>query len=251
VVRAGNQPAEFARSARGKKTLLLEQFYRQMRRQTGLLMDGDTPEGGRWNYDTQNRQRPPADHVFPQIPRYAPDQITEAVIELVEREFSAHFGEVDNFWLPVTRQEANHIAGINPQAVNEWYWLAYMDAFEWVVTPNVLGLALYADGGLLATKPYAASANYINKMSNCCVGCAYNHRQTVGENACPFNALYWDFLARNYPTLKQNPRMNLVMALYDNRNKWLAISSAGDANCGSRPRWASRPANLPASSWIA
>jgi deoxyribodipyrimidine photolyase-related protein len=110
------------------------------------------------------------------------------------------------------------IAGINPHSVNEWYWLAYTDAYEWVVTPNVLGLALYADGGLLATKPYAASANYINKMSNCCAGCAYNHRQTVGDNACPFNALYWDFLARNYPTLKQNPRMNLVMALYDKRD---------------------------------
>jgi deoxyribodipyrimidine photolyase-related protein len=351
---------EFAGMARGKKSLLLENFYRRMRRQTGLLMDGDKPEGGRWNYDPQNRQRPPADQVYPQIPCYAPDQITEAVIELVKREFSAHFGAVDHFWLPVTRPEANHfandffenrldlfgpyedtivmgqpalyhsllssllniglleplavcrqaearyqaglarlnsvegfirqiigwrefvyqvyhlkmpayadsnyfladlplpdfywtgqtdmacmadavnnlrrygsnhhiqrlmitgnfalIAGINPQAVNEWYWLAYTDAYEWVVTPNVLGLALYADGGLLATKPYAASANYINQMSNCCRHCYYQARQTVGERACPFNALYWDFLARNYDQLKQNPRMNLVMSLFDQRD---------------------------------
>jgi deoxyribodipyrimidine photolyase-related protein len=110
------------------------------------------------------------------------------------------------------------IAGLDPQAVNQWYRLAYTDAYEWVVTPNVLGMALYADGGLLATKPYAASANYINKMSDCCKQCAYNHRQTTGENACPFNALYWDFLARNYDTLKQNPRMNLVMGLFDKRD---------------------------------
>ncbi len=87
--------AEFARSARGKKSLLMEQFYRQMRRQTGLLMDGDRPEGGQWNYDKLNRQRPPADHLFPQIPRYPPDQLTRAVIELVEREFPEHFGVGD------------------------------------------------------------------------------------------------------------------------------------------------------------
>jgi deoxyribodipyrimidine photolyase-related protein len=110
------------------------------------------------------------------------------------------------------------IAGLDPRAVNEWYWLAYTDAYEWVVSPNVLGLSLYADGGLLASKPYAASANYINKMSNCCPQCLYNHRQVVGEQACPFNALYWDFLARNYDRLQQNPRMNLVMANLDRRD---------------------------------
>jgi deoxyribodipyrimidine photolyase-related protein len=110
------------------------------------------------------------------------------------------------------------IAGINPQQVNEWYWLAYTDAYEWVVTPNVLGLTLYADGGLLATKPYAASANYINKMSDCCKQCVYQYRQTVGEQACPFNALYWDFLARQRHQLQHNPRMNMVMALLDKRD---------------------------------
>ena len=355
-----SRQAEFAHSARNKKSLVMENFYRQMRRRTGLLMKGDKPEGGQWNYDKLNRQRPPADHIFPQIPRYAPDQITKGVIELVKREFSEHFGELDHFWLPVTRQDAHHfahdffenrldlfgpyedaivvgqpglyhsllspllnvglleplelcrqaearykarqarlnsvegfirqiigwrefmyqvyhlqmpdylkanhfkadlplpdfywsgetdmrcvaeainnlrvygsnhhiqrlmitgnfalIAGLNPQAVNDWYWLSYTDAYEWVVTPNVLGMALYADGGLLATKPYAASANYINKMSNCCAGCVYNQRETIGEKACPFNALYWDFLARYYSTLKQNPRMNLVLAMFDKRD---------------------------------
>ncbi len=111
------------------------------------------------------------------------------------------------------------IAGIDPQAVNEWYWLAYADAYEWVVTPNVLGLSLYADGGLVATKPYAASANYINKMSNCCSHCAYDPRQTVGDKACPFNSLYWDFLARNAEKFMKNPRMNMVIAMLDRRDR--------------------------------
>jgi deoxyribodipyrimidine photolyase-related protein len=110
------------------------------------------------------------------------------------------------------------IAGIDPQAVKRWYWLAYADAYEWVVTPNVLGLSVYADGGLVATKPYAASANYINKMSDCCQHCAYDRRETVGEKACPFNALYWDFLARNRENFQGNPRMNLMLALLDKRD---------------------------------
>ncbi len=351
---------DFAEQAEGKKQLLLENFYRRMRRQTGLLMADDDPAGGEWNYDKENRQTPPADHTFPSMPRYEPDEITQAVMDLVEREFPDNFGELDSFWLPVTRAQANDffedfldrrldlfgpyedaivmgqpslyhsqispllnvgllepldlcrrvearyqagqarlnsvegfirqiigwreflyqvyhlqmpgylqtnhfgadlplpdfywsaetdmacvadavttlqkyglnhhiqrlmvtgnfalIAGIDPQAVNEWYWLAYSDAYEWVVSPNVLGMALYADGGIFATKPYAASANYINKMSNCCKSCAYNHRQKTGDNACPFNALYWDFLARNYDKLKQNPRMNMMLAMLDKKD---------------------------------
>lgn len=345
---------EFAKWAKGKKTLLMETFYRRMRRQTGLLMDDDDPTGGDWNYDKQNRQTPPRNHQFPELPTYEPDPITREVVDFVESEFPNHFGNLAEFWLPVTRQDADHffedfldqrldlfgpyedamvkgeralyhsllssliniglldplelcrqaenryrqgrarlnsvegfirqiigwreymyqiyqwqmpgyletnhfeadiplpdfywtaetdmlcvadavktlqtygvnhhiqrlmvtgnlalIAGFNPQQVNEWYWLAYIDAYEWVVSPNVLGMALYADGGMLATKPYAASANYINKMSNYCKSCAYNHRQAIGENACPFNSLYWDFLARNQTQLNQNSRMNLVMA---------------------------------------
>jgi deoxyribodipyrimidine photolyase-related protein len=349
--------AEFARDARGKKTLLMETFYRKMRSKTGLLMDGEGPEGGEWNYDRLNRERPAADHRFPPIPRFEPDETTRSVMDLFARDFSTHFGELDSFWLPVTRQDAegfledffehrldlfgpyedaivagepglyhslissllnigllealdvcrraearyyegtarlnsvegfirqiigwrefvyqiyhlkmpeyaqanhfeadlplpdfywsgdtkmycvadaiktlqrygtNHhiqrlmitgnfalLAGLNPQAVNEWYWSAYTDAYDWVVTPNVLGLALYADGGLIATKPYAASANYINRMSDCCQRCEYDHRRKTGENACPFNSLYWDFVARNHGSLKGNPRMNLVLAMYD------------------------------------
>ncbi len=352
--------AEFVRAARGKKRLLMETFYHRIRRKTGLLMDGDQPEGGEWNYDQLNRSRPPKDHVFPPIPRFEPDLISQSVMDMVGREFPAHFGELDGFWMPVTRRDAerffddflehrldmfgpyedaivvgepgmyhslissllniglleplevcrraeacyrqeqarlnsvegfirqvigwrefiyqvfhlkmpdyaslnyfeadlplpdfywsgdtdmhcvadavsnlrrygvNHhiqrlmitgnlalIAGIDPQAVNEWYWLAYTDAYEWVVTPNVLGLSLYADGGLMATKPYAASANYINRMSNCCQGCMYDARQKIGGTACPLNSLYWDFLARNREQLRQNPRLNLTLAMLDQRD---------------------------------
>jgi deoxyribodipyrimidine photolyase-related protein len=350
----------FRRDAHGKKRLLLESFYRQMRRETGLLMDGEQPEGGQWNYDRLNRERPPAEHAFPALPRFEPDETTRAVMGMVAQEFPDHFGELDTFGMPVTREGAeqffqdfleqrldlfgpyedaivvgqralyhslispliniglleplnvckraearyydgsarlnsvegfirqiigwrefvyqvyhlrmpdyahsnhfegdlplpefywsgdtdmycvadavrnlrrygiNHhiqrlmitgnlalIAGIDPQVVNEWYWLAYADAYEWVVTPNVLGLALYADGGLVATKPYAAAANYINKMSDCCRRCAYDRQEAMGEKACPFNALYWDFMARNYERLKDNPRMNLMLALLDKRD---------------------------------
>lgn len=346
--------ASFARWASGRKTLLLESFYRDMRRRTGLLMDGRTPAGGRWNFDADNREVPPPGHVFPEILRFPPDAETRRVMRLVARDFPDHFGTLDGFAWPVTRADAerfrddflehrldlfgpyedamvrgeralyhsllspllnlgllapldlcrraekrwrqgrarlssvegfvrqvvgwrefvlrvyrhdmpdyarsnalaadlplprfywdaetdmacvreavqtlladgiNHhiqrlmitgnfalIAGVHPQAVNDWYWLAYADAYEWVVTPNVLGLSLWADGGRIATKPYAASANYVNKMSDHCRDCAYDHRTAVGERACPFNALYWDFLARNRERLAGNLRMRLPLA---------------------------------------
>lgn len=346
--------ASFARWAASRKTLLLESFYRDMRRRTGLLMDGRAPAGGRWNFDADNREVPPPGHVFPPIPRFPPDAETRRVMRLVARAFPAHFGTLDGFAWPVTRADAerfrddflehrldlfgpyedamvhgeralyhsllspllnlgllapldlcrraetrwregrarlasvegfvrqiigwrefvlrvyrhdmpdyarrnalgadlplprfywdadtdmacvreavetllehgvNHhiqrlmitgnfalIAGVDPQAVNAWYWLAYADAYEWVVTPNVLGLSLWADGGRIATKPYAASANYVNRMSDHCRTCAYDHRAATGERACPFNALYWDFLARNGTLLARNPRMAIPLA---------------------------------------
>lgn len=105
------------------------------------------------------------------------------------------------------------LAGIRPQEVNEWYLAAYVDAYDWVVTPNVLGMALFADGGVMATKPYAASANYISRMGDYCGYCDYNRRETIGDAGCPFNALYWDFLARNETRIRAaTPRMNLMLA---------------------------------------
>jgi deoxyribodipyrimidine photolyase-related protein len=107
------------------------------------------------------------------------------------------------------------IAGIDPKAVHEWYLAVYADAYEWVELPNTIGMALHADGGLLASKPYAASGNYIRKMSNYCSACAYDPGQSIGEKACPFNALYWDFLARHRDRFSRNARMPYVYSTWD------------------------------------
>jgi deoxyribodipyrimidine photolyase-related protein len=107
------------------------------------------------------------------------------------------------------------IAGLDPKAVHEWYLAVYADAYEWVEAPNTIGMALYADGGLLGSKPYAASGNYIRRMSNYCAGCAYDPTVSVGEKACPFNALYWDFLARHRDRFEGNARMPYVYATLD------------------------------------
>lgn len=98
------------------------------------------------------------------------------------------------------------LAGLDPIAVCEWYLIVYADALEWVELPNTLGMALYGDGGLLASKPYAASGKYINRMSNFCKNCRFNPDETVGENACPFNSLYWRFISVNQDKLGKNPR---------------------------------------------
>ncbi|MGF1537683.1 MAG: cryptochrome/photolyase family protein [Elainellaceae cyanobacterium] len=107
------------------------------------------------------------------------------------------------------------IAGLSPQEVERWFHAAFIDAYDWVMQTNVLGMGLFADGGLLASKPYAASANYINRMSDYCKGCQYNHRKRTEEDACPFNFLYWDFLARHRDKLNTQGRMNLILANLD------------------------------------
>lgn len=107
------------------------------------------------------------------------------------------------------------LAGLDPKAVHEWYLAVYADAYEWVEAPNTLGMALHADGGLLASKPYAASGNYINRMSNFCSGCVYDPSMSVGDRACPFNALYWDFLARHRDRFGGNARMPYVYSTWD------------------------------------
>ena len=350
--------AEFADWADGRKALTMEHFYRDMRRKTGLLLDEDSkPEGGKWNYDAENREGLDGALFVPKRPRFAPDSITEDVLELVETKFGDHFGKPSPFEWPVTRDEAEkaadaffaerienfgayqdamvfgsddlyhsmlstsiniglldplelcqraeqafkdgkaplnsvegfirqiigwreyvrgfywhfmpgladaneleatrplpeffwtgetdmrclsdsirstkdnaharHIqrlmvlgnfcllAGINPQDVQDWYLAVYADAFEWVELPNVAGMILYADGGNLATKPYAASGNYINKMSDYCKECRYKVSQKTGEDACPFNPLYWHFMDRHRDRLKSNHRIGRFFATWD------------------------------------
>lgn len=99
------------------------------------------------------------------------------------------------------------LAGLNPQQVNDWFLTFYIDAYEWVMIPNVIGMGLNADGGKTATKPYISSANYINKMSDFCKSCRYNHKQRHGDDACPFNFLYWNFLLQHEEKLRANPRL--------------------------------------------
>jgi len=106
------------------------------------------------------------------------------------------------------------LAGIDPRQVHEWYLAVYADAYEWVELPNTLGMSQFADGGLLASKPYAASGNYINKMSDYCGSCRYDVKKRTGPGACPFNALYWDFLDRNADKLSGNPRMAQMYATW-------------------------------------
>ena len=348
----------FAQWAEGRKSLRMEYFYREMRRETGLLMDEDgEPEGGQWNYDSENRKPPKDGLTLPDRARFEPDAITRAVINLVNDQFSDHFGEAEPFWFAVTREDAggaldhfiedclplfgdyqdamvsgekflfhsllsfyinaglldpldacrraekawrdgdaplnavegfirqiigwrefirgiywregadytarnffgatrslpefywsadtdmacvsavvrqtreeayaHHIqrlmvtgtfaliAGIDPKDVHEWYLAVYADAYEWVEAPNVIGMALFADGGLLASKPYAASGAYINRMSDYCKDCAYAVTKKTEENACPFNALYWDFLVRNEDKLRGNARLGQIYRNWD------------------------------------
>lgn len=343
---------EFADWANGRKLLRMEHFYRQMRKQTGVLMEGKKPVGGKWNYDKQNRKSLPKSFNVPPRMECEPDAITQEVLELVEQRFNSHFGTLEHFWFATTRdkalecfedfvqrclpnfgdfqdamaqdqpflyhslismylnagllypeelvlrvEEAYHnneaplnavegfirqimgwreyvrgiywlkmpgygetneleahrplpqlfwtgetkmnclaqtiqqthdeayahhiqrlmvtgnfalLAGVEPKEVCEWYLLVYADAYEWVELPNTHGMALFADGGFLGSKPYAASGKYINRMSNYCSNCAYDVNESTGEKACPFNYLYWNFLMENHERLRGNQRMSLI-----------------------------------------
>ena len=348
---------EFAAWAEGRKQLRMEYFYRDMRRKTGLLMEGDEPVGGQWNYDADNRQPPKDGLIIPPPTRFSPDDITKDVLTLVEAEFSDHFGDLQPFDFAVTTAQArqvldefitqrlpqfgsyqdamladepfmfhahigfylncgllspleavtaaehaylrgsaplnavegfirqilgwreyvrglywlkmpeyktlNHLnatrplpsffwtadtemrclktcvqdtrkfayahhiqrlmvlgnfallAGLHPDEVNEWYLIVYADAYEWVELPNVSGMVLYADGGLLASKPYAAGGAYIDRMSDYCSSCRYKVKQKNGPDACPFNYLYWDFLIRHREKLNKNPRLGMIYRTLD------------------------------------
>ena len=122
------------------------------------------------------------------------------------------------------------LSGVRPQEVHRWYLAVYVDAVEWVELPNTLGMSQFADGGVMASKPYAASGKYIQRMSNHCKGCRYDPALSVGASACPFTTLYWDFLLRHEPMLSANPRMgmqvkNLARLSADQRSAIVAQAS--------------------------
>jgi deoxyribodipyrimidine photolyase-related protein len=348
---------EFAKWAKDRKQLRLENFYREMRKKYSILMNGSDPVGGQWNYDSENRKPPKSGLKIPKPYSSDADGISQEVIDMVAEHFSDHFGDLDPFYFAVTRDQAlqalhlfiehrlkdfgnfqdamiegepwmyhshigfylncglllpmecvkaaeeafnqdkaplnsvegfirqiigwreyvrgiywlkmpdyanenffgakrnlpdfywtaetkmncirqcvletkknayaHHIqrlmvlgnfaliSGIDPVQVNEWFLIVYADAYEWVELPNVSGMILFADGGVLASKPYAAGANYINKMSNYCKNCSYQVAKKNGPNACPFNYLYWDFLARNRDKLQSNHRISMMYKTYD------------------------------------
>jgi deoxyribodipyrimidine photolyase-related protein len=109
------------------------------------------------------------------------------------------------------------LAGFDPIETNDWFWAMFIDGYDWVMVPNVIGMSLHADGGFVGTKPYCASANYINRMSDFCKHCRYDAKASASDDACPFNALYWDFIARNEGRFARNTRMAVIVRNWRNR----------------------------------
>jgi deoxyribodipyrimidine photolyase-related protein len=113
------------------------------------------------------------------------------------------------------------LLGVDPKQVHAWYLAVYVDAVEWVELPNTIGMSQFADGGVLASKPYIASGKYISRMSNACKGCRYKPDVASGPEACPFTALYWDFVDRHRAVLKKNPRIGAQVSNYDRMDRAL------------------------------
>lgn len=149
--------------------------------------------------------------------------LRQAVLETRQNAYAHHIQRLmvlGNFAL---------LAGLHPDAVNNWYMLVYADAYDWVELPNVSGMVLFADGGVLASKPYAASGAYIKKMSNYCDSCSYKVSVKNGPKACPFNYLYWDFLDRNSGKLRGNPRLGFVYKTLDRMSEEKIAAVRDDA----------------------
>ena len=121
------------------------------------------------------------------------------------------------------------LTAINPDDVDAWYLGVYIDAIEWVEMPNTRGMSQFADDGIIATKPYAASGNYINKMSDYCKNCHYKVKQKVGDDACPFNSLYWHFMHTHRAKLEKNPRIGMVYKNWDKQENTLQQSTLQQA----------------------
>ena len=171
------------------------------------------PEYGEMNYFAADRPLP----AFYWTAKTKMRCVSQAVGHTRDHAYSHHIQR-----LMVTGNFAL-LAGLDVKEVQAWYLAVYSDAYEWVEMPNTLGMALFGDGGIMGSKPYAASGKYINKMSNFCTRCPYNPQETTTPDACPFNALYWDFMARNKDKLDDNHRLPFV---YSTWNKFGAEKQA-------------------------
>ncbi len=132
--------------------------------------------------------------------------VSRSIADMYERSYAHHIQRL------MVLGNLALLADVNPQAMTQWMWAGFIDAAEWVMVPNVVGMSLHADGGKMATKPYAAGGAYISKMSDYCKGCGYDPKKRTGDTACPFTTLYWDFLARHEAKFKTNHRMAQPMA---------------------------------------
>ena len=160
--------------------------------------------------------------------------VSHAVAQTKEQAYAHHIQR-----LMVTGNFAL-LAGIDPTHVHEWYLAVYVDAFEWVESPNTVGMSQFADGGVIASKPYVSSGAYINRMSDYCKGCAYKVSVKTGKDACPFNLLYWHFLDRHRARFSNNARMGNMYRTWDRMDEdrreivlndaeaWLEKLDAGD-----------------------
>ena len=135
----------------------------------------------------------------------------ESLRPVIEEAYSHHIQRL------MVLSNFSNLTETDPRELNRWFWFAYVDAYEWVELPNVLGMSTFADGGVLASKPYVSSGNYINKMSDYCKECDYSITKKTGEDACPFNYLYWNFVDKQRDTFNESGRVNFMVNMFDNR----------------------------------
>jgi deoxyribodipyrimidine photolyase-related protein len=138
--------------------------------------------------------------------------LSESINQTLEYSYAHHIQR-----LMVTGNYAL-LTEIDPDQLDDWYLGVYIDAIHWVEITNTRGMSQFADGGIIATKPYISSGAYINKMSNYCKSCSYRVQDKTGEQSCPFNSLYWNFLSKKRVVLKDNPRMGMMYRLLEKKN---------------------------------
>jgi deoxyribodipyrimidine photolyase-related protein len=158
-------------------------------------------------------------HASRQLPHYFWDSETKMQCMKQAIKQSHEFAYAHHIQRLMVTGNFSLIAELNPDQVDEWYLGIYIDAVQWVEMPNTRGMALFADGGIVGTKPYAASGAYINKMSDYCKGCHYNVKSRSDEDACPFNSLYWRFMTKHREQLTRNPRMGMIYRSWDNMDE--------------------------------